>query len=195
LEPQAETEEARGEIDINEVERYKELFLQRLAFSYRYKALEKVPAKLSVSDLYPSILDEGEGEGALEIRELSVDDALAITGAGMPDQPEVQKFKPPRFLSEEPETATAAERGTATHIFMQFCDFDFVEQYGIKAELERLVARKFMTPRTRSLSTCARYGGFSAAGFTVRCARQSAFSARCGSTCACPPLSLRRTKS
>jgi len=146
LEPQAETEEARGEIDINEVERYKELFLQRLAFSYRYKALEKVPAKLSVSDLYPSILDEGEGEGALEIRELSVDDALAITGAGMPDQPEVQKFKPPRFLSEEPETATAAERGSATHIFMQFCDFDFVEQYGIKAELERLVARKFMTP-------------------------------------------------
>lgn len=137
--------------DDGKVEKYKAIFERRLSFSYRWKPLEKLPAKLSVSDLYPSILDEGEGDGTLDLSDTSALYELApeladiAVGGEAGGQPAGSKFGPPRFLSDDPEPVAAAERGTATHIFMQFCDFDYVEGYGVEAELERLVAGRFMT--------------------------------------------------
>lgn len=93
----------------------------RLSFRYPYEILTGVPAKVAVSDLYPDLLDDGEEE----VKEAKFDYV-------------------PRFLSEEDEYVTAAERGTATHTFMQFFDFDRVEKNGVRAEIEYLAERRFI---------------------------------------------------
>lgn len=43
--------------------------------------------------------------------------------------------------------ATAAEKGTATHLFLQYCDYSLVEKYGVEAEKERLVNEHFISRR------------------------------------------------
>ena len=49
----------------------------------------------------------------------------------------------PRFLSEN-KKAAATEIGTATHVFLQFADFDRLRTKGAQAELERLKEKRFM---------------------------------------------------
>lgn len=97
------------------------LVVKRLNYEYPHAALTRVPAKVAVSELYPDLLDEGEEE----IKEASFDYV-------------------PRFLAGTDDDATAAERGTATHTFMQFFDFDRVEKNGVRAEIEYLAERKFI---------------------------------------------------
>ena len=46
---------------------------------------------------------------------------------------------------------TAAERGSAAHLFLQYCDFSLVEKYGIDKELQRLVDGKFISQRTSEI--------------------------------------------
>lgn len=96
----------------------------RFDYLYPYASVSELPAKLTVSRLTPDILDESEG------KELQI---LPITEA-------------PAFLSNAPGQLTGAQRGVATHTFMQFCDFDEVEKNGVASELLRLVNRRFIPP-------------------------------------------------
>lgn len=50
----------------------------------------------------------------------------------------------PAFYRERGE-ATAADRGTATHLFLQFCDFRRLYDLGVEAELSRLTERHFLS--------------------------------------------------
>ncbi|MDD6799099.1 MAG: UvrD-helicase domain-containing protein [Firmicutes bacterium] len=95
-------------------------------FKYPYGAAAKLPAKLSVSDLSPSVLDTGEDSCS-------------------PDDVSESEMRTPRFLTEAPEYAGAAEKGTATHLFMQFCDFRMAESGGVENELKRLCRLGFMS--------------------------------------------------
>ncbi len=103
---------------------------KRLAFVYPHEALLTLPTKLSVSRLYPEILD---------------DTAASLIRSERADFDSV-----PLFMQEETEVS-AAERGTATHLFMQFCDFDHVVKQGIDAEIERLREKRFITEKIASL--------------------------------------------
>ena len=60
------------------------------------------------------------------------------------------KFEAPTLRLTN-ETAGGAERGTATHVFLQFCDFERLEAEGFDAELERLRSKKFLTSSMASL--------------------------------------------
>ncbi len=95
----------------------------RFTFEYPYKHISELPAKLSVSKLYPTVLDETE--------DLVLSD---------------ESFLLPESLVST-KNATAAERGTATHTVLQFCNFDFAKKYGIKEELARLCEHKFIDPK------------------------------------------------
>ncbi len=57
-------------------------------------------------------------------------------------------YAKPRFMEETERTASAAERGTATHTFMQFCDLVRLAEYGVDAEISRLLERGFITEAT-----------------------------------------------
>ncbi len=97
---------------------------KRLQFEYPDEKLKGLPAKLTVSALKPDFLDEQE--------ELT-------------NEPP-QMVEKPAFLQTASECGpNGAERGTATHVFMQFCDFQFVETNGIDEELCRLTDRGFIS--------------------------------------------------
>lgn len=99
---------------------------KEFSFRYKYASLSRVPSKLSVSRLYPDVLDEND------------------TSATLYDET-VEKAPVPAFFSEDTTVkANAAERGTATHLFLQFCDFNSAHEKGIEAELSRLLDRKFL---------------------------------------------------
>lgn len=103
----------------------------RFSYEYPYSHLSRLPAKLSVSKLYPEVLDEGEAKEALT-EKISLRDM-------------------PAFLMPEEERATAAERGTATHTFMQFCDFEHVLKFGVRDEIARMCSVGLMDKKMAEL--------------------------------------------
>lgn len=105
---------------------------QDFSFKYEYSALSRIPSKLSVSRLYPDILDENDN--SLEL----------FTETD-------KQTKIPDFFSGIKKEASGVERGTATHLFLQFCDFARAEKFGIEDELSRLEEKKFLPPNARSL--------------------------------------------
>lgn len=110
--------------NILKTDNIKKIIYDKLSFIYPNKHLSKLPAKISVSQLYPTVLDE--------------DDSIPYSND------KLLKTKEPEFLNNTSK-ATAAQRGTATHVFMQFCDFNNIEKYGINEEIARLVANSFIT--------------------------------------------------
>ena len=103
----------------------RKLVRDRLTFRYEYDWLNDIPSKLSVSCLYPDVLD----------------------GSDLPDRPdeEIQADTYlPAFLRDDGTGFTAAERGTAMHTFMQFFDFDRVARNGVEAEVGYLLSHGFL---------------------------------------------------
>ncbi len=117
------------------------LVRERMDFVYPNKESSRLPAKLSVSKLLPNLLDEDSAE-----LDLSGDTYSFIE-------------KRPLFLDAEKAapTATGAERGSATHLFMQFCDFSHFDVSSdelmerVETEASLLAERKFITSRMASL--------------------------------------------
>ncbi len=113
---------------------------ERFTFEYPAQHLTRLPAKLSVSRLSPGVLDVYDADAALP-SELQADAAEQL----------LHGFdEAPRFLSPVQKKSAAAS-GTATHEFLQFCDFKRAEKNGVKAELERLIEEKYLSPDTREL--------------------------------------------
>ena len=101
------------------------------AFDYQYKELSSIPSKLSVSRLYPDMLDESDTSYDLFIDERPT----AI----------------PEFFSSSVSAKTSAERGTATHLFLQFCNFEYLATHGINEELDRLCTLKYLPEGIKDL--------------------------------------------
>ena len=104
------------------------LLRARLSYVYPAAAECDLPEKLSVSRLYPEVLD-------------GADDEERPTPAVLPP------YRPsiPLFAGGE-ERDVGAHAGTATHLFMQFCDLDRLVASGAEAELDRLVRDAFLSP-------------------------------------------------
>lgn len=101
-----------------------QLLSERFAFVYPHSALRRIPAKLSVSRLSPDLLDENDVSRDLyeERKETRIPDVFLPSPAG----------------------SSSAERGTATHQFLQFCDFSFAKQNGAKKALDLLIEKRFI---------------------------------------------------
>ncbi len=114
-------------LDVNKdainVELYQKLQKQ-FAFEYPYPDLQKIPAKLSVSKLSPDVLD------------------LSDTSLSLFDRA-VEPTVPDFFLSTK-RKASAAERGTATHLFLQFCDFNLLYSKGVPESISMLTEKRFI---------------------------------------------------
>ena len=108
------------------------MLLDKFSFDYPYGSLHRLPAKISVSRLSPDVLDESG-------------DTLSLF-----EEPKKTKV-PPILLGSSEKQRSAAERGTATHLFLQFCDFGYAARNGAKAELDRLVEKKFLPENLASI--------------------------------------------
>ncbi len=99
---------------------------QAIRFVYPYRDFS-VPAKVSVSELKQQF-------GQTPLQRVYRTDQIT---------------RAPSFL--EQKAHTGAEKGTANHVFLQFCDFAFVEQNGIEAEAKRLLQKRLLTPEQGEL--------------------------------------------
>lgn len=120
----------QGDADTEKALVPEELLEERLSYRYPHAALQKLPTKLSVSRLYPGILDD-EAEELIRAEKAGFD-------------------RLPLFMQEK-GVVSGSEKGTATHLFMQFCDFDNVVRIGVEAEIRRLVEKAFITEGIASL--------------------------------------------
>ena len=112
-----------SEVSRQSIDECKEILKSRFEFEYKYDYLKSLPSKISISKLYPEILDNTENDD-IELEEL---DTM------------------PKFLLGKDKKVTAAQRGTATHVFMQFCDFENLLSKGVDSELERLTALSYIS--------------------------------------------------
>ncbi len=117
-----------------------ELVKERFDFVYPYTAMTKLPAKLSVSKLVPNLLDDDAAE---------LDDIAETV--------ELSEIRPKFMEAGDTETPTGAQRGTATHLFMQFCDFsrfsgitDSIED-AVRDEAAKLSEKGFFTRQMADL--------------------------------------------
>lgn len=123
-----------------EQDAFSDVLKSRFSFVYPAKHLTRLPAKLSVSKLSPGVLDvyDVDAVTAEEIREEDAEQLLHSFDEA------------PQFLSPAQKKSAAAS-GTATHEFLQFCNFENAERKGVAAELDRLIGEKFLAPDTREL--------------------------------------------
>ena len=120
---------------------------QRMTYRYPHEAITRVRAKMSVSKLYPSVLDETEGD----VREI--------------DQLDFERV--PAFI-RNCESVSGAERGTATHLIMQFADFARMERTGVRAELDRLVDEGYVDAHYRDIARVEDIERFMSSDFYTR---------------------------
>lgn len=129
-----------------EIERICNQIRPSLSFKYKDSHNSHIPAKVSVSRLYPEMLNEA-------------DDAYDISK-------KIESMEPrkPRFLDN---TASSADKGTATHLFLQFCDFSRISSSvsSVKEEISRLVEMKFLPTNTSELIRCKEIAKFVATKF------------------------------
>ncbi len=104
----------------------------RFDYQYEHTARTKIPAKLAISRLYPDILDDTVLSDTIMQKKLP------------------KPIAAPKFISAD-AAEVSASRGTATHLFMQFFDFENAAQNGAAAELERLKEKKFLSEADAAL--------------------------------------------
>ena len=124
------TDEENVSIDLEKVNELRKMISERFSFEYPYAYTETLPAKLSVSRLYPDILDD--------------DGAAGLSESSLPEL-----YEAPAFMLDQ-KNVKANQKGTATHVFLQFCDFELAA-CNVEEELNRLVAKKFIPSNTAEL--------------------------------------------
>lgn len=113
--------------------RYAEIQRRSASFVYPLTALQGLPTKAAASKLRPDLLDtltdpERDGE-AIEAQIALMESAVPHFDA---------------FLDAHGKPR-AADVGTATHAFLEFCDFERLCRDGVDAECERLLAQGFLS--------------------------------------------------
>ncbi len=102
--------------------------LELLQFVYPYEDCCNIPGKITATQLKGRVQDREVSEGAADT--ISRKSAFS--------------FRQPVFLDP---SMTAAERGTATHLFLQFADYSAcADEMTLDRELERMVDQKYLAP-------------------------------------------------
>ncbi len=122
------------------------------------EALRQIPTKVPASRMrdkllddcvfYDTDLDPADGklpESGTEGTWCDAQSASAIRQAlSLMESCEDNEFE---LLLSENRRPTATEKGTATHLFLQFCRYDLVLRDGIEAEIARLTEEGFISER------------------------------------------------
>lgn len=101
-----------------------EFMKESFSFEYQYQGSRRIPAKISVSKLSPDVLDESDTSVFLFDSE--------------------KKMQTPEFFTGQARRVSSAERGTATHNFLQFCDFGYMAENGVEKTIDLLIGNRFI---------------------------------------------------
>ena len=151
----SENETEIGVVTSEELQRIRD----NISFVYSKSHMTDIPSKLSVSALYPTILDGDEGDVSLNSDIEAAEEAV--------ENPKREAMPRPRFMTGD-TAATGADRGTATHVFLQFADFARLRSDGVRSELQRLTEKGFITAEMGELVNRAQVAHFAEGGFVTR---------------------------
>ena len=122
--------------DVGEIE---EELRARFNYVYPTEHLTRLPGKLSVSKLYPAILD-GSDEHAVKLHDSDTREESTEEKRGY-----LPKFRSPDMVN------LSAERGIATHMLLQFCDLERLTERGAREELKALLGGGFLSQKDAEL--------------------------------------------
>ncbi len=119
---------------------YAEVLARHESFQYPMKHLQELPTKIAASKIRTDLLDT--------LKAKQNDEAAALQ-----TQIELMRAAPPAFdaLLKSGNRPSAADIGTATHAFLEFCDFSALRTNGIDAECTRLVEQGFLSQENVSI--------------------------------------------
>ena len=145
------TTENTDEITVDEVsaEELEEILRERFEYAYPHAHLTRLPGKLSVSRLYPEILD-GSDEFSVKLDAGEEKDET---------EPEEKRSYLPKFRAPDARSLSA-ERGIATHMLLQFCDLERMVTRGAKEELAALKNAGFLSETDAELVRLKEADGF-----------------------------------
>ncbi len=131
------------------------------------KLLSLIPAKVAASKVSPTMLDDSvfiptpTGNLFTESDE-DKDTQSADSSEQIKNRISLMRRRAVDFdsLLEVNKKPTAAERGSAAHLILQFCDYSLLEKNGLDAEIERLVEEKFITQRVADIVNREQLAGF-----------------------------------
>ncbi len=129
--------------------------------------LGSIPSKVAASKVTPHMLDDSVFIPVPTGKLFSENEEDSDTVAGdnarrIQSRIDLLRSAPAGFdsLLEINKKPTAAEIGTATHAFLQFCDYEFIDKNGIQAEISRLLEGKFISERTAKIIDHRQLAGF-----------------------------------
>ncbi len=129
----------RLEVADSRAARYADVQRNMATFQYELDALRGLPTKIAASKLTANLVDQLKTD---EEDETALEAMIQLMETAAPS------FE---TLLGERSRASAADIGTATHTFLEFCDFSRLLQIGTEAECEQLIAERFMTATATAL--------------------------------------------
>ena len=142
-------------VDTVELETLEELLKERFAYEYPDRHLTRLPGKLSVSKLYPAILD-GSDEHVIKLEDEP--DGIDTEEEEIILEEEKRGYLP-KFRAPDTQSLSA-ERGIATHMLLQFCDLNRMVSLGAKEELLALKSAGFLSEKDAQLVRIREAEGF-----------------------------------
>ncbi len=134
------TDDAKKGVTLSPVaERYAAIYRAKGEMEYPYAFLQGLPAKAAASKLSANLLDSLSNE---EDEEGSLAAQIELL------QSATQPFD---SLLQAQERPSATEVGSATHAFLQFCNYERLMETSPEEEAERLVADGFMSRRAKDI--------------------------------------------
>ncbi len=147
--------------------RYADLLSSHIRERDDERILATIPSKAAASKVSSHMLDDSAFIPIPVGRLFSVNDDRDGDGSNEDRQKILSRIDlirsaPPTFdsLLEINKKPTAAEIGTATHLFLQYCDYKNVDENGLDREIERLETEKFISHRVASIINRRQLSGF-----------------------------------
>ncbi len=113
------------------------------------QATPSIPSKIAASKVRPDLFDKILLSPQSMLSAQDTDENAEAIRARL----EIMRSRgvDPASRSHKDSSVSAADVGTATHAFLQFCDFGLLKNLGIESELSRLVEMQFITKEDASL--------------------------------------------
>ena len=127
-----------GTVDNTLAKHYADVCRESATFSYPLAHLAGLPTKAAASKLCVNLLDILKNEESEE-------EALRAQIELMSASPNFEN------LLADRKRATATEIGSATHAFLEFCNFEYLRRYGIDEELARLTEKRFLSKESADI--------------------------------------------
>jgi len=131
------------------------------------RLLSTIPAKVAASKVSSTMLDDSIflplptgmlfSDGGEELSDAEKESAQNIKNRIMLMRSQKTDFDSLLLVNKKP---TAAEKGTATHLFLQYCDYESVDRNGLDSEIERLCEKRFITQRVANIIDRKQLSGF-----------------------------------